>query len=308
MTSVKSTAETHFADDGGLGPLITVGRPKGLIPGTVAAFRELRAHRELLVLLVTKEIKSRYNGSYLGILWSLLRPIVQLAIYYLFIGQVLGAAHSIPGFAIFVFGNLTIWGLFTETVGSGTSSILSNAGLVKKIYLPREIFPLTSLGSALFNYLVQFVILILATLVTGVFPAHVELLYVIPAVLLMSIYGLALGLALGALNTYLRDTQHLVEIAIMLMFWASPILYSLSFVHRAIGGTVLESLYLANPATLAAVSMQKAVWIQGKGDPSQYWPPYFDLRLVIAFVVGLALLWAAQRLFARLQGNFAQEL
>ncbi len=236
MSTASGGAGT--APDDGLGPLVAVGRPRGLLRGTAAAAREIAANRQLLGRLVVKEIRSRYNDSYLGILWSLLRPIVQLAVYYLFIGQILGAAHNVPGFAVFVFANLTIWGLFTETLTSGTSSILANAGLVKKIYLPREIFPLTSLGSALFNFAIQFVILILATLLFGVFPAHVELLYAIPSIAVMAVFGLALGMALGAVNVYLRDTQHFVEIAVMLLFWASPSLYSLTFVHNAVGGTI----------------------------------------------------------------------
>jgi ABC-2 type transport system permease protein len=294
--------------DDGLGPLVRVGRPRGLLAGTAAAVREIFANRQLLRRLVAKDVKSRYHDSYLGVFWSLLRPIIQLAIYYLFIGKVLGAAHQVPSFAVFVFGNLTIWTLFTETVGSGTSSILSNAGLVKKVYLPREIFPLTALGGAMFNFVIQFVILIIATVLFGVFPFHLELLYVIPSVLIMAIWGLAFGMALGAINTYLRDTEHLVAVALMLFFWASPILYSLKFVHDAIGGTILEWLYLANPATIALIAMQRAVWISGDLDPRQYWPPDLGWRVAIAIVVGLLLLWVSQRIFARLQGNFAQEL
>lgn len=301
-------AKTSAVLDDGLGPLVPVGRPKGLIEGTKAALREIVGHRELLRRLVVKDVKSRYHDSYLGVFWSLLRPIIQLAVYYFFIGKVLGAAHSVPAFAVFVFGNLTIWTLFTETVGSGTSSILSNAGLVKKVYLPREIFPLTALGGALFTFLIQFVILIIATALFGVFPWHLELLYVIPAVLIMSIWGLALGMALGAINTYLRDTEHLVAIALMLFFWASPILYSLRFVHQAMGGTVLEWLYLANPATIALIAMQRAVWTSGVADPAQYWPTDLGWRVAIALVTGVVLLWVSQRIFARLQGNFAQEL
>lgn len=294
--------------DGGLPPMVVVGRPRGLFRGSRAAAAEIYRNRELLVRLVSKEIRSRYKGSYLGIVWSLFRPIIQLAIYYIFIGHILGAAASIPDFAIFIFTGLTAWTFFNEVVSSGTSSIFANAGLVKKIYLPRELFPLTSLGAALFNFAIQFVVLIGATLVFGVFPLHWGLLYIVPAVLILAIYGLALGMLLGAINVYLRDTEHLVEIALMLMFWASPILYSLSFVHGAIGGTLVEPLYLANPVTTAIVSMQKAIWIAGSSDSAQYWPGDFDLRIVATIVIGVFFLWFAQRMFSRLQGNFAQEL
>jgi len=303
---MSSTSQDPDTDD--LNGLVLVGRPRGLLRGTAAAAREVWRRRQLLWLLIVREVKSRYNGSYLGVLWSLGRPIVQLLVYYIFIGHVLQAAKSIPDFAIFIFTNLTIWGLFTETVSSGTTSIRSNAGLVKKVYLPREIFPITSLGAAFFNFIVQFVILIIATAVLGVLPLHAGLLYLVPAVLIMAIYGLAIGMALGAINAYLRDTEHLVDIALMLMFWASPILYSLAFMHSALAGTALEAIYLANPATIAIIAMQKAIWISGSADPAQYWPVDLDLRIIVAIVIGLVLLWVSQRIFARLQGNFAQEL
>jgi ABC-2 type transport system permease protein len=302
MTSSADLADATF------GPLRPVGRPKQLFRGTAAALRELASSRELINRLVAKEIKARYKDSYLGIVWSLMRPIVQLAIYYIFIGQVLGAARSIPDFAVFIFANLVLWTLLHDTISNGTTSIVTNGGLVKKIYLPREIFPLTALGSASFNFLIQFAVLLIATAIFGVFPVHWELLYALPAVAIVAVWGLAFGMAFAAINVYLRDTEHLVEIGLMLFFWASPILYSLSFAHNALGGTFLESLYLSNPPTIALVAMQKATWISGAADPTQYWPPDLDLRLLITFLVGLLALWISQRLFARLQGNFAQEL
>ncbi|WP_279433481.1 ABC transporter permease [Agromyces protaetiae] len=103
--------------------------------------REIWQYRELLGRLVKREVKVRYKDSSLGIVWSLFRPLVQLLIYYFAIGQVLGAARSVPDFGIFVFIGLTMWALFSEIISTSTTSIVANAGLVKKVYLPREIFP-----------------------------------------------------------------------------------------------------------------------------------------------------------------------
>ncbi|WP_235933809.1 ABC transporter permease [Agromyces humi] len=266
------------------------------------------AHRELLGRLVSRELRAKYKNSSLGILWSLIRPLAQLLIYYIAIGQFLGAARSIPDFAIFVFTGLTVWGLYSEIVSAGTSSILSNSGLVKKVYVPREIFPLATVGGALFNFVVQFVILIGATIVAGKPPLHPALLYAPMSVILVVILGTAFALVLSALNVYLRDVQHLVEILLLVFFWASPIVYSMGFVNNALQGSWLEEVYLANPVTLAIIGMQKAMWVAGTNDPAQYWPDYLLLRMVIALVVSLVVLWVAQRVFSRLQGNFAQEL
>ncbi len=290
------------------GPLEEVGRSGGRGRSTVAAVREILAHRELLGRLVSRELRAKYKNSSLGILWSLIRPLAQLLIYYIAIGQFLGAARSIPDFAIFVFTGLTVWGLYSEIVSAGTSSILSNSGLVKKVYVPREIFPLATVGGALFNFVVQFVILIGATIVAGKPPLHPALLYAPMSVILVVILGTAFALVLSALNVYLRDVQHLVEILLLVFFWASPIVYSMGFVNNALQGSWLEEVYLANPVTLAIIGMQKAMWVAGTNDPAQYWPDYLLLRMVIALVVSLVVLWVAQRVFSRLQGNFAQEL
>jgi len=112
----------------------------------------------------------------LGFLWTLIRPLVQFLMYYLVLGQFLRAAEGIPQFAVFLFAGLTIYSFFAEMVQGSTSSILSNAGLVKKIYLPREIFPLASVGAAGFMFLVQVLVLLGGAIVFQALPAPIEML------------------------------------------------------------------------------------------------------------------------------------
>ena len=123
-------------------------------PGRGGKLREVFDRRDLLGLLVRRDLQARYRDSVLGFLWTLIRPIVQFLMYYLVLGQFLRAAEGIPQFAIFLFAGLTIYSFFAEMVQGSTTSILSNAGLVKKIYLPREIFPLASVGAAGFMFFV----------------------------------------------------------------------------------------------------------------------------------------------------------
>jgi ABC-2 type transport system permease protein len=151
----------------------------------------------------------------------------------------------------------------------------------------------------------QFGILIAATIVLGQAPIHRDFLLVFPALACLLIIALAAGLLLSALNVYLRDVQHLVEVMLLILFWSSPVVYSYEFVHRALGGGWLEEVYLANPFTVIVLAFQKGMWIAGSG---QLWPPFLEWRLLIMSLLGLLLLWAAQRVFARLEGNFAQEL
>lgn len=271
--------------------------------------REIWERRDLLGLLVRRDLNARYRDSLLGFLWTLIRPLVQFLMYYLVLGQFLRAAEGIPQFAIFLFAGLTIYSFFAEMVSGATVSILSNAGLVKKIYLPREIFPMASIGAAGFMFLVQTVVLLGGAIVFQALPAPAQMLWFFPAVLLMLIYGLALGLLLSALNVYLRDVQYVTEVVLMLAMWGSPIVYAWTMVGSSFATLGLPSwaleVYTNNPITLGVLAFRKAFW--GAGAPTDY-PPDLLLRIVIAGAVGLVLLVISHRVFNRLQGNFAQEM
>jgi ABC-2 type transport system permease protein len=297
---------------------------RGIFRVFARSAREIVQRRELLGLLVRRELKSRYKDSTLGFLWSLIKPLTLLMIYYVAIGQFLGAARGIADFAIFIYAGLTIWSLYSEIVSAGTSSIVDNAGLIKKVYLPREIFPLAAVGSSLFNFAVQMVVLFSATLILGRFPLSWNLLYLPAAILIILVYGIALAILLSALNVYFRDIEYLVEVGILLFFWASPIVYSWSYVVKAASNSAipwLETVYLLNPITIAILAFQKGIWAAGSEErvstnalgqstviPPQPWPIDLDLRLLLVGLVGLVLLWISQRVFSRLQGNFAQEI
>ncbi len=275
----------------------------------LATVREIYFDRSILSLLVRRDIKSRYKDSSLGLVWTLVRPLTQLAIYFVVVGKFLGAERGIPNFAIYIFTGLTAFGLFQEIVSSGTASILGNAGLVKKVYVPRELFPLATTGTALFNFSIQFGILLIAAGLTGSLQLTWSLLYLIPALITLISFGFALALLLSAWFVYLRDIGHFVEIVLMVMMWASPILYSWEMVRNVttnIGLPWLIELYTANPATLAVLGFQEALW--GTSSHGLALPDFLFLRLCLAAIIGLLCVIGAQRVFARLQGNFAQEL
>ncbi|PPI53030.1 ABC transporter permease [Rathayibacter toxicus] len=291
----------------------------GASGGFIASLIEILRHRELLRLLVGRELKSRYKDSSLGFVWSLIRPLIMLLIYYVAIGQILGASRGTPNFAIFVFSGLTLWGLFSEIITAGTTSILGNGGLIKKVYLPREIFPVAAIGSALFNFGVQFVVLLAGAILTGSLIFSWHLLYLVPAIGITLVYGLAFALALSALNVYLRDVQFLVEVSLQIFFWLSPIVYPWNFVVDATtkaGHGWAEDLYLLNPMSDAILAFQRAIWgdgsrvstIEGNTITPQAWPPDMMGRLIVVFLIGVVFVWIGHRVFRRLEGNFAQEI
>lgn len=286
-------------------PLTVVGSRAGFLSGTADSLRQLWLYRELLMLLVRREIKVRYKDSALGLLWSLIRPLAMLAVYYFAIGKFLGAQRAIPDFAIYIFTGLTAYQLFSEIVSGSTGSILGNSGLVKKISLPREVFPLSTVGSALFNFAIQLGVLAAATLVVQRVPTGERLLYLPLSAAVLLVWATAFGLVLAAVNVYLRDVQYLVEISLVVLFWTTPTVYSLELVRNAYNSPLLESIYLSNPIAAAVLGMQRAFWVAGD-DAVQ--AENLGLRLLVMLGIGSLLLWVAQRVFARLEGNFAQEM
>jgi ABC-2 type transport system permease protein len=285
-------------------PLRLAGSAPGFFRGSTASIRDIVAHRELLGLLVLREITSRYKDSVLGFFWSTTRPLTLLLIYWLVLGRVLGAERSVPEFAIFVFSGITAWQYFSEIVQQGTASIVANSGLIKKVYVPREVFPLSTVGSATFNFAIQVAILTLFTAVRGQLPTGERWLYAVAAVALLIVLGTAVSLLLSALNVFLRDVQYLVDVAFTVLMWASPIVYSWGLVARALPEQVQE-LYLSNPMTLVVLAFHRTFWVAGDSEP---FPAHLAPRIGVALLVSLIFLWLAQRVFARLQGDFAQEL
>ena len=298
-------------------PMRFPGPPPAQLGGTITTIKDIWAHRQLLGLITRREIKARYKDSILGLFWTLIRPLVMIFVYWLVMGQFLGAERGIPDFAIYIAAGLAVWQLFSDIAMGGTGSIVANAGLIKKVYVPREIFPLSIVGSALFNFLMQLVILLIFTIARGSFPVLSRWYYFPLGVLLTVIWGTALALLLAASNVYLRDMQYLVELGITVFMWMSPIVYAWTFVKAEVPDIILR-IYLLNPMTLAVLAFQRAFWAAIDRVPTNiegviyYLPqapvPHFMLRIAAALIISTVLLWVAMRVFTRLQGNFAQEM
>jgi ABC-2 type transport system permease protein len=314
MTTESESRTARLAAE----PLRTAGPRPGFLRGTIESLRDIGRQRELLDLLVRRELKARYKDSVLGFFWSLAKPLAMLLVYYIAIGKFLGVEQNlrnpegIPDFAIFIFTGLTAWQLFSDIVIGGTGSIVNNSGLIKKVYLPREVFPLSVVGASLANFGFQLAVLIGATVVVHGFPTGGRWGYALLSLAVIIVWATALALLLSAVNVYLRDVQYLVEILIMILFWASPIIYAWRMVDARVDGA-LEWFYLANPMTQVVLGFQRTFWVAGDswvvdGEPATSYPDSLGTMLATTLAVSVVLLWAAQRVFARLQANFAQEL
>ncbi|MDY5128600.1 ABC transporter permease [Actinotignum urinale] len=283
-----------------------VAPTQGRIRGTRASWVAIWEYRNLWWLLVKRELKARYKDSVLGFLWTLIRPLIQLFIYYFAIGKILGAERGIPDFAVYIFAGLTLWQLFSEIVASGTTSIIANAGVIKKVYLPREIFPLAATGASVINFVAQMVILVFGAYFIRGIDIVPFLIYIPASILVALVYGVACALWLSAVNVYLRDVQYLVEVALLVGMWLCPILYSFSMVISMAPAWV-ATVFSWNPLSLAVMGMQAGVWKAGTLTQAVY-PPKLLTHIGIVLAIGIVLIFVAQRYFARKQKNFAQEL
>jgi ABC-2 type transport system permease protein len=314
---LRSTYLTAHAEDRAL---VRVNAPQGFLRGFGTSVREIWSYRELLGNLVRKELKVKYKNSFLGFLWSLVRPLCLLMIYWLVLGKFLRS--NIPNFAFYLFAGLVAWDLFGSTLSAATTSIVGNAGLIKKVYFPREILPLATIGAGLVHFGLQLVVLFGVLLAFGYDFFGPNLLLLPLAVVALVIFLTAMSLFLAAANVYLRDVQHLIEVFLLFWFWLTPIVYPINFAFdvlskRSVFGVKLSSIYMLNPMANVVVGFQRAVYKRlvvtdsnGVSVKTLYQASIgtYVGRLVGVIVVSSALVWLAQRVFARAQGNFAQEL
>jgi ABC-2 type transport system permease protein len=282
----------------------------GLVePGRGAGLLDVLRHRFLLRLIVKQELRVRYRGSVLGLFWSYVKPAVQFAVYFFALGVFLRLNRSLEDFAIYLFSGFVIISFFSEAFGNAARSIVRNAALVKKIYLPRELFPVATTWVAAVHMAPQVVVLLLGALLAGWTPSAGAVFSALLGFSIVAVLVSGLGLVFAAVNVYFRDFENLVDLMLLVVVWLSPVLYPWSFVRDALGSGWALELYLANPLTVAVQLFQRAFWYPAAGQENvdELIPELFT-RGVIALVGSLVVLVVGQLVFARLEQRFAQEL
>ena len=276
--------------------------------------RILAAHREILANLVRKELKVKYAASVLGAVWSLLNPLVYLAIFS-FVAKVLGA--GIANYPVYLLSGLLAWNLFSASMGSGARAVLDNANLVKKVAFAHEILPLSAVGVALIDFALQSAVLLLFILVSG-YGLHLPELALWPlSFVTLLVLTVALSLWFSALNARYRDVGHLLNIALLVWFWFTPIVYASGLVQETLAGHPLFGfLYFLNPLVGIVEGMHRALYgivapvVDGSRvavlfDVSLGWLAAVLGTVVVVSVVLLRLTWGY--FFSR-SGDFAEEL
>ncbi len=241
----------------------------------------------------------------LGWLWSYVKPLTQFAVFYLALGIFLQQNDAIPNYAIYIFSGLIMVNLFNEAFSNGTKSLVDNAPLIKKIYLPRELFPVSSSLVAFVNFLPQVAITLVVCLIVGWAPTPLQLLGVLLAIAIVLAFATGLSLLFGSVNVSFRDAQNFVDLIALVATWASPVLYQMSMVE-AVLPPWLVLIYQLNPLTAAVELMHAGFWYPTTGGPEQ--SPDGLLLGLVSFGISLLVLAFGQFVFRRLEGRFAQDL
>jgi len=194
---------------------------------------------ELLLLLTARDVKLRYEGTVLGLLWTLAKPLLQALVFSFALGTVLRVkfGEDVP-YVLFLLAALFPWTWFQASIQSSAASFSNNAALLKKVYFPRFVLPLSAVTSQLLHFALSIPILVLLLAVAGYYPRPTWLigLPLLTAIQLLMLAGAVLLVA--SFNVFLRDLEHLVEVLMTLWFYLTPILYPLSLVKDRLGPVI----------------------------------------------------------------------
>jgi ABC-type polysaccharide/polyol phosphate export permease len=267
--------------------------------------RELVIYRFLLQNLVKRDLKVRYRNSVLGILWSLLNPLIMMLVFSLIFGKLL-PREDIRQYAVFFLVGLLPWNFFSGSLMGGTVSIVADSSLIKKIFFPREMIPTAVLFSNLVNFLLAFVVLLVFLYASGL-GLTVHALW-LPAILITHlIFTLGLVLFFSALHVFYRDMIMILDVALLAWFFMTPVLYPLEWLgeSQTVLGITFEPAVVmrwVNPMASIIDSYRTVLWgTTGSNGPAAM-DPVFLLRTfmtsMLVFVIGYGVFTRVQYLFA----------
>lgn len=255
--------------------------------------RKIYEYREMMKSLVKKELRSRYKASVLGFFWTFLNPILMLIVYSIVFSTVMRV--NIPGYnySLFLFVGLIPWIFFSTSVQQSTMVMIVNSNMLKKIYFPRMILPLSIVATNLVNMLLSFIIIFIVVIIFGC-PISFLYLYLPPIIIIELLFATGISLILSSITVYFRDLEHIISIVLMAWLYVTPVLYSTDYIPKE-----YLALFQVNPM-MPIIEAYRAVLMFSKT------PDIFGL--LYACSVALVLIVIGYYTFSRLQRRFAEEI
>ena len=254
--------------------------------------KEIYEYRLMIRSHVKRDLRGKYKGSVLGFMWTFVNPLLQLLVYNMVFSIIMKA--GVEKFYLYLFVGLIPWLFFSAAITGGSTCIIAQKDLIKKIRFPREIIPISFVTSQFVNMILSFIVVILVSVISGVRPTIGGILC-LPVIMLVE-YLMALGIALisSSLTVYFRDLEHILAIIAMAWLYATPICYPEEMVPAE-----YLPIYRLNPVTPIVNAYRDVL----------YWGRTPDLRtLLLAVLIGLVTVVLGILIFGRLQRRFAEEL
>lgn len=253
-------------------------------------FQELYKYREMIMRLVFRDLNGRYKGSILGFLWTFINPLLQLAVYTLVFSVIL--KNSIHNYYIYLFVALVPWIFFSTSVSAGSSVIWTQQDMVKKIYFPRMVLPISFVTAQFINMVFSFIVVLLVLIISG-FGLDFESLIYFPIVMIVE-YILALGITMivSAVTVYLRDLEYLLSILVMAWQFLTPVFYGMEQVPED-----LLPVLLMNPMAPIIIAYRDILYYKQAPNMATF---------VHAITFGMGIFLIGYVVFTRLQRRFAE--
>lgn len=253
--------------------------------------KNLYNYRELLKTNIKKEIRGKYKASFLGVLWSFVNPLLMVMVYAIVFPYIM--RQNIPNYLIYLIVALIPWNFFTVVISQGASVIIQNGGIIKKVYFPREILPISVVTSGLINFLISSVITLIFVLFSGIGITWTVIFF--PFIALIQ-YVLCLGIVfiVSSINVYIRDLEYIVNFIVQMLFYATPILYSLDMFPER-----MRWLFMLNPMAHIVTGYRDILYYQVM--------PQFN-SLFIVLIISVIIMICGYAIFMKLEKGFAEEL
>ena len=253
-------------------------------------FNNLYMYRELLKTSVQKDVRGKYKNSILGVVWSFLNPLLQIAVYAFVFGRILNVGTE--NYAVFICCGLIPWTFFCNAINRSAYTIIENGGIIKKVFFPREVLPISVVTAECVNFFISTIIIVAFVLLTGLGVSWTWIFY--PIVLFVLYFFLiAISLLVSSITAYVRDIQHFIGVLLQLMFYATPIAYESSRVPET-----FQWIVRLNPVAYV-IEAFRSIFIN-------HTIPNVS-GLGIMFLISIVLFMINYAVFEKLQKNFAEQ-
>lgn len=253
--------------------------------------KDLYNYRELLKTNIKKDVGGKYKNSFLGVLWSFISPLLQIAVYALVFQVILRS--DIDNYTVYLCCGLIPWQYFSAVILRGAATIIDNGNIIKKVYFPREILPISVVTSEGVNFLIS-TIIILGFVIFGGIGLSFNILWYFVILAIQYVISIGFAFIVSSLSVYFRDLLHLLGIVIQLLFYATPIVYSISSVPES-----FQWLVKINPMAYLIEAYRSIFFYKQAPD---------IVNLLIALAMGVGLCLIGYFVFKKLEKRFAEEL